>query len=231
MKVDFGAQTEANGSRTYVVFIEDEHVADLVGSAHTLYDGDKSVRRGLRGQAYRIVLREDAPPFIRDMFAPAMPDDGRSFFTITMARNAIRDLANNRRMRLPEGWAPPKVTAATTTGTEKSKPATLATGHGRSRNIKHPSGSRTEEQRVEKASSLSRLSTTDIMRERTGRREQQKERLTQEERMTLIGAIVRVGVGVVGIGSFIVVLVLLVLFIAVGAAVTCLSDPGECFPS
>jgi|GEM_PF-5294189 len=55
------------------------------------------------------MLREEASQSIRDMLAPAMPDDGRSFFTITMARNAIRDLANNRPMRLPEGWAPPKV--------------------------------------------------------------------------------------------------------------------------
>ena len=167
MKVRFGDLVEKNGERTCSVTIDDVPIADLVGSAHTLYDGDKSIRRGLRGQAYHVVIYADAPQSIRTLLSPAMPDDGRSFFTVTMAKNAIRDLVNNRSMRLPEGWAPPRAGWNTE---ESPRSIDMAAATTDSSEVVVHSAVVTREEILEK---LQRLESTDLVGEERSRREQE----------------------------------------------------------
>ncbi len=93
--------------RTCAVYYDGVHVADIVGSANVLFDGDKSERRGLRGLAYIIRPLSASTPAMRRSWA--MPA-GESFYTYTMARNAIRAVAKGQHMEsvLDEGFAPLK---------------------------------------------------------------------------------------------------------------------------
>ena len=118
-------------------------------------------------------MREDASAAVRDILVPAMPDDGRSFFTITMAQSAIRDLAKGHPMRLPEGWAPPRATVDARTEAEKSKPTASNRNHAPSSDIEYSSENNAAEQRYEEFSQrLRSISQTDIASDQMGRKEQ-----------------------------------------------------------